>query len=77
VTRWPWSKALRARGQNDLYNDCNWARRRLCDSLVGDCLGGEYAISAARSRAAATINLARAILALVLWILFLGGSKSC
>jgi len=37
---------------------------------VGDCLGGEYAISAARSRAAATINLARPILAVVLRILF-------
>jgi hypothetical protein len=45
---------------------------------MGDCLGGEYAISAARSRAAATINLARAILALVLRILFgVGGPKSC
>ena len=51
-------------------SDCNWARRRLCDSLAGDCLGGEYAISAARSRAAATINLARPILAVVLRTLF-------
>jgi hypothetical protein len=61
-----------------LESDCNRARRRLCDSLVGDCLGGEYAISAARSRAVATISLARAILALVLRILFgVGGPKSC
>src|SRR5262245_18907970 len=51
-------------------SDCNWARRRLCDSLAEDYLGGEYAICAARSRAAATINLARPILAVVLRTLF-------
>ena len=56
------------------------AKRRLCNTVggrfVAGCVAYLCAVSAARSRAATTTNLARSSLALVLRAIF-GGAKSC
>ena len=56
------------------------AKRRLCNTVGGRIVEGWAAyccaVSAARSRAATTTNLARSSLALVLRTIF-GGAKSC
>jgi len=56
------------------------AKRRLCNTVGGriieGCAAYFCAVSAARSRAATTTNLARSSLALVLRAIF-GGAKSC
>ena len=56
------------------------AKRRLCNRVGGRIVEGWAAyccaVSAARSRAATTTNLARSSLALVLRTIF-GGAKSC
>ena len=56
------------------------AKRRLCNTvgrrIVEGCAAYFCAVSAARSRAATTTNLARSSLALVLRANF-GGAKSC
>ena len=55
------------------------AKRRLCNTLGGRVMEGAprcCAVSTARSRAAATTDLARSNHSLVLYALF-GGAKSC
>ena len=80
----PWTKGLsrermdRRLPRQDFALNLS-AKRRLCNTVGGRVIEGAprcCAVSTARSRAAATTNLARSNHSLVLYALF-GGAKSC